>query len=62
MNDAISSRSPPRVQTNQTEDTATALAAGLSGQRQRAAELGLKIQAEDGISNAVEIIQQIDGN
>jgi UDP:flavonoid glycosyltransferase YjiC (YdhE family) len=29
--------------------------------RQRAAELGAKIQAEDGIANAVEIIQQIEG-
>jgi UDP:flavonoid glycosyltransferase YjiC (YdhE family) len=28
--------------------------------RQRAAELGSKIQAEDGIANAVEIIQRID--
>ena len=29
--------------------------------RQRAAELGSKIQAEDGIANAVEIIQRIEG-
>jgi UDP:flavonoid glycosyltransferase YjiC (YdhE family) len=29
--------------------------------RQRAAALGAKIQAEDGIANAVEIIQQIEG-
>jgi sterol 3beta-glucosyltransferase len=29
--------------------------------RQRAAELGLKIQAEDGIANAAKIIQQIEG-
>jgi UDP:flavonoid glycosyltransferase YjiC (YdhE family) len=28
--------------------------------RQRAAELGVKIQAEDGIANAVELIQQIE--
>jgi len=29
--------------------------------RQRAAELGSKIQAEDGIANAVEIIQRMEG-
>lgn len=29
--------------------------------RQRAAEIGAKIQAEDGIANAVEIIQRIEG-
>jgi UDP:flavonoid glycosyltransferase YjiC (YdhE family) len=29
--------------------------------RQRAAELGSKIQAEDGIANAVEVIQRIEG-
>lgn len=29
--------------------------------RQRAAELGSKIQAEDGIANAVELIQRIEG-
>jgi UDP:flavonoid glycosyltransferase YjiC (YdhE family) len=29
--------------------------------RQRAANLGLKIQAEDGVARAVEIISQIDG-
>jgi len=29
--------------------------------RQRAAELGEKIQAEDGIGNAVKIIEQIKG-
>jgi UDP:flavonoid glycosyltransferase YjiC (YdhE family) len=29
--------------------------------RQRAADLGLKIQAEDGIANAVEVIQRIEG-
>ena len=28
---------------------------------QRAAELGSKIQAEDGIANAVEIIQRMEG-
>jgi UDP:flavonoid glycosyltransferase YjiC (YdhE family) len=30
-----------------------------TGMRQRAAELGLKIQAEDGIANAVEVIQRM---